>query len=129
VTLRPLADFNLEEVRRLTGAYVRQHAEVIEQYFEQSIVPEAVVDLVARSSTCAELFDAFGVPAPQNSLDSLKGPFLPKLKAERTVETNMKDKPVQRGETQGRGKRVHKPNPIPFTAIIENGLLKSVNCL
>jgi hypothetical protein len=71
VTLRTLVNFEFEEVRRLTAECVRRHPEVVAQYFEQNVAPEAVLKLVTQSSTCAELFDALGVPAPENALDSM----------------------------------------------------------
>jgi hypothetical protein len=35
------------------------------------VASEAVLKLVAQSSTCAELFDALGVPVPEDALDSM----------------------------------------------------------
>jgi hypothetical protein len=71
VSLRPHRVTSFEDTRTLIVDCVRRHPEVIEQYFEQSAAPEAVTALAGRAATCDELFDALGVPRPENSLDSL----------------------------------------------------------
>jgi hypothetical protein len=62
---------SFEEVRKRVVECVRMHPEVIEQYFEQSAAPETVAASVERAATCDEVFDALGVPRPENCLDSL----------------------------------------------------------
>lgn len=70
VTLSPLPGLQFHDVRQLAVEYCGKRPELIEQYFE-SAVPELALDRVKASSTYAELFDAVGVPAPLNCLDSL----------------------------------------------------------
>ena len=71
VTFRPLPNFSFEEIRRLTVECVRRHPEVLESYFGKTNTVEEILNLLHRSSTCEELFEALDVPAPEDALDSL----------------------------------------------------------
>jgi hypothetical protein len=71
VSRRLLAHFDFEQIRSFAIECLRQHPEVIQQYFDEGVVREKVVEQVRLSSTCAELFDALGMPSPENCLDSL----------------------------------------------------------
>jgi len=71
VELSPRRISTLEETRRLVVQCVSRHPEVIEQYFEQRAAAETVIASAMRAATYAEIFEALGVPKPENCLDSL----------------------------------------------------------
>jgi len=71
VNLSPELSSNFDATRKLVVECISRHPEVIEQYFEQSAAPAAVAAAVGRAATWDEIFDALGVPSPEDALDSL----------------------------------------------------------
>lgn len=71
VTLRPAHGISFEEVRRVIISCLRRKPELLSQYFATTVGAHAVVELLSQATTCRELFDALGVPDPQDTLDVL----------------------------------------------------------
>jgi len=71
VTLRPAQRVSFEEVRRLMISCLRRNPQLLSKYFAATVGPHAVIELLSQATTCRELFDALGVPEPQDSLDAL----------------------------------------------------------
>jgi hypothetical protein len=71
VTLRAVPDIDIREVCRITVECLNRHPEVIERFFDNEAEVATVVQSVMAASTGSELFDALGVPEPQDALDIL----------------------------------------------------------